>query len=79
MTEISSDIFAAKLISNAIGAKAWDDLLMSLPNRFFTLSSGEKTCVWRAVLRAANGGEHDPERLNRIANNAILTQIGATA
>ncbi len=79
MPEISSDIFASRLISAAIGAKAWDDLLMKLPNDFFALNADEKTMVWRVVLRAANGGEHDPERLNKIAIAAIKTQVGTPA
>jgi len=79
MPEISTDIFAARLISNVIGARAWDDLLMSLPDSFFVLNGNEKAMIWRVVLQAANGGEHDPERLKGIAINAILTQIGAPA
>ncbi len=77
MPEISADIFAARLISAAIGVSAWDDLLMSMPDHFFDLGADERNRIWRTVLRAANGGERDARRLKEIAIDAMLAQTGA--
>jgi hypothetical protein len=68
-----------ELVSRLMGRAVFEDLLIRLPDAFYSLPLEAKDWVWDELLGAVNQGIEDPKALAVIAEKLIQGELVDTA